>query len=150
MAAIGVAAKRGSRCAVRGGRLELGSLFDLDAERVGDVAQPGQAGRAVPIGFVPLDLMLGHSERLGQLPLGPAASDTGLDHGGQFGKRGGSERRHLPAAQLLVVRDLRTEVLGLCVDRVELELAQLRGLPFLRGEVGSRLLEPLQWVLVAR
>ena len=75
---------------LRGGGLELGSLFDLYAERVGDVAQPGEAGRAVPVGFVPLDLLLGHPERVGELALRPSSGDPRLDqHGGQFGERGG-------------------------------------------------------------
>ena len=86
---------------LRGGGLELGSLFDLYPECVGDVAQPGQAGRAVPVGFVPLDLLLGHSKRVGELALRPPSGDVCLDqHGGQLGQCAGGERRAYPGSGL--------------------------------------------------
>jgi hypothetical protein len=102
---------------LRGGGLELGSLFDLYAECVGDVAQPGEAGGAVPVGFVSLDLLLGHSERVGELLLRPPSGDARLDqHGGQLGECAGGKRRDLTAAKLLVVGNLGPEVIGLSVD----------------------------------
>ena len=54
------------------GGLEFGVLGDGDAESVGDVAQSGEAGRAVVVRFVALDLLFGHPKRLGELTLGPA------------------------------------------------------------------------------
>jgi hypothetical protein len=109
---------------LRGGGLELGSLFDVYAERVGDVAQPGEAGGAAPVGFVALDLLLGHPERVGELALRPSSVDARRDqHGGELGECGGGGRRDLTAVKLLVVGDLGPEVIGLGVDGVELELA---------------------------
>lgn len=62
-----------------GGVLELGMLGNRDTEGVGDVAQSSEAGRAVVVCFVALDLLFGHAERFGELTSGPATGDARLD-----------------------------------------------------------------------
>ena len=103
---------------LHGGGLKLGSLLDPYAECVGDVAQSGEAGGAVPVGFVPLDLLLGHSSgRRAGAPstLGRRRPDQ---RGGQLGERAGGEHRNLTAdgALGLLAGDMRDAVSDSIVD----------------------------------
>ena len=76
-----------------GGGLQFRVLSDGDAESVGDVARSGEAGRAIVVGFVALDLLLGHPKRLSELALGPPAGDARLDeHRRELLQRGSIER----------------------------------------------------------
>ena len=70
-------------------------MGDGDTEGVGDVAEPGEAGGPVVVGFVALDLLFGYAERVSELALGPSSSNARLD---QHRRQLGQECRVSPEA----------------------------------------------------
>lgn len=104
-------------------------LGDRDTKGVGDVAQAGEAGRAVVVGFVALDLLLGHSKGFSELALGPPASNTSLDeHRRKFFQRCSIERRQSTRAQEIAVSQFDAQVVCLGAYGVELEPFQFGAL----------------------
>ena len=48
-------------------------------QSVGDISEPTEARCSVAGGFLPVQLLLGHTEGVGEVALGPAEGDPGFD-----------------------------------------------------------------------
>ena len=104
-------------------------LRDGHAKGIGDAAHAGEARRAVLARFLALHLLLGHSEHLCELTLGPAAGNACLDeHRRQLLPRGSVERREHPAAQLIEVGEFGAPVVSLGGYGVQFESFELGSL----------------------
>jgi hypothetical protein len=105
--------------------VEMSGFADLEPERICDLTEVDEAGSGVSVRFVALDLLFGYPKFLGKLPLSPAAHHACLDEQGRdIGERVGGERGDAAGFELFVGADLLSEVIGLSLGGVDLELVQ--------------------------